>query len=80
MNTQALTGPVMTCNFVVALPETEKISPEPIYASTRDYGFDFDEEELGKELLAPLHADSASSIIHEVDADEFEQVFQYFLS
>lgn len=80
MNAQILTPSVMTCDFAVALPETYQPLESPIYASSRDYGFDFDEEELGNELLAPLHADSASSIIHEVDADEFEQVFQYFLS
>ena len=75
MNTQTLTNAMMTGNFVVALP-----AEEPIYASSRDYGFDFDEEEIGRELLAPLPANLSSQAIPEVDADEFEQVLRYFLS
>lgn len=73
MNAQTLITPAKTCNFVVAVEE-------PIIASPRDYGFDFDEEELGNELLAPLPAGLADQPIHEVDADEFEKIFQSFLS
>lgn len=61
------------CVFVVA-------EPEPIYASSRDYGFDFDEEEIGRELLAPLPSSLLTQPLPEVDADEFEQTFHYFLS
>ncbi len=71
MNTQTLINPVMLYNFVVA-PE------EPISASSRDYGFDFDEEELANELLAPLPAALSTQSIPEVNADEFEKVFQTF--
>jgi len=78
MNTQTLTSPAMTCNFVVAFPEA--IFDEPIYVPSRDYGFDFDEEELGSELLAPLPAGLSDQPIPEVGAGEFEQAFQYFLS
>ena len=73
MNNQMLTHPATICNFRVALPE-------PIQASSRDYGFDFDEEEIGRELLAPLPASLSTQTIPEVDADEFEKVFHYFLS
>jgi len=74
MNTQTLTNPMMTCNFVVAVPE------ELICASSRDYGFDFNEAELAEELLAPLPASLADQPIPEVKADEFEQTFRYFFS
>ena len=74
MNTQILTNPMMTCNFIIALPE------ELIYASSRDYGFDFDEEEIGHELLAPLPASLSTQTIPAVEADEFEKDFHYFLS
>jgi hypothetical protein len=74
MNTQTLTCPSVTCNFVIRPAE------EVIRAYSSDYGFDFDEEELGRELLAPLPAGLADQSIPEVDAGEFEKVFQYFLS
>jgi hypothetical protein len=73
MNTQTLTTPMLTCNFVLALPE------EPICASSRDYGFDFSEAELAEALLAPLPANLADQPIAEVKADEVEQTFHYFL-
>ena len=80
MNAQTLTKPVMTCHFVVAPPEADLPLECPIYASSRDYGFDFDPEELAGELLAPVPSISAAKTISEVKADEFEKVFQYFLS
>jgi len=58
----------------------EDLSAQPIQACSRDYGFDFDEEEIGREMLAPLPFKTSSHAIPEVDADEFEQVFQCFLS
>ena len=74
MTIQILTKPAMICNFLVAIPE------EPIYASSRDYGFDFDEEEIAHELLAPLPASLSTQTIPAVEADEFEKDFHYFLS
>jgi hypothetical protein len=80
MNTQILTFPVITCNFAIAPLEPNLSLENPVYASSRDYGFDFDEEEQARELLAPLPTALASPAIPEVDADEFEQVFQFYLS
>lgn len=61
------------CAFVVA-------KSEPIYASSRDYGFDFNEDEVGKELLAPLPLIFANHSLPEVDADEFEERYAWFVS
>lgn len=74
MDTKTLTTPAIFCTFLVALPE------ESINASSRDYGFDLDEEELAREMLAPLPAASAAPTIPEVEADEFEKAFHYFIS
>ncbi|MBI5841879.1 MAG: hypothetical protein HZB19_17460 [Chloroflexi bacterium] len=71
MNTRMLTHPAAICNFRIA------VSEQPIYASSRDYGFDFNEEELAGDLLAPL---PASEPTHEVDADEFESRYLWFVS
>ncbi len=73
MTMQTLTTPVMLCNFVVA-------SEEPIFANSRDYGFDFDEDELGREMLAALPFDIAVQSLPEMDADEFEERYAWFYS
>jgi hypothetical protein len=80
MKTQTLTYPIQNYCLVVALQPADFSRSTPIQACSRDYGFDFDEEEIGRELLAPLPACLASGAIPEMEADEFEQVFQCFLS
>lgn len=80
MSIQTLTNPALNCNLVIAFPQTDFPSAHLIQACSRDYGFDFDEEEIGRELHAPLPVNLSSQAILEVDADEFEQVFQCFLS
>jgi len=53
---------------------------QPLQACTRDYGFDFDDEEIAREMLAPLPINLSAQATPAVNADEFEQVFQCFLS
>ena len=73
MTIQILTRPATICNFLVAFPEA-------IQASSRDYGFDFDEDELGRGLLAPLPANLSAQSIPEAAADEFESRYIWFIS
>ncbi|HLF73743.1 MAG TPA: hypothetical protein VI524_05330 [Anaerolineales bacterium] len=73
MNTQIFTRPATICTFLVALPE-------PIQASSRDYGFDFDEVELAEGLLAPLPTNPGPQPMSEVAAEEFESRYLSFLS
>ena len=80
MNTQTLTNPALYCNFLIVSTPTDFPDIQPVQACSRDYGFDFDEDEIGKELLAPLPINLFSQTFPEIDADEFEQVFQCFLS
>jgi len=80
MNTQTLKNPALYCNFVMMSPIADFPSVRLIQACSRDYGFDFDEDELGGELLAPLPVNLSSQAIPEIDVYEFEQVFQCFLS
>ena len=80
MNTQMLTNPTLKCDLVIASLPISPSSARPVQACSRDYGFDFDEEEIGKELLAPLPVNLSSQTFPEIDVDEFEQVFQCFLS
>jgi len=62
------------------LVHKEDLSAKPVQACSRDYGFDFDEDEIGREMLALRSFKTSSPAIPEIDADEFEQVFQCFLS
>ena len=80
MNTQMLTYPTQNCCLVFTLPPADFPRATPVQACSRDYGFDFDEEEIGRELLAPLPAWLSTQPILEIEADEFEQAFQCFLS
>jgi hypothetical protein len=80
MNTQTLTKPAIIGNLVMALLPTSLTPVQPILASSRDYGFDFDEEELAKELLAPLPTNLSTRSISETAADEFESCYIWFTS
>lgn len=73
MTIQTLTRPATIQNFIVALPE-------PIQASSRDYGFDFDEEQIGRELIASLPNAHSTQTTSEAHADEFESRYVWFLS
>jgi hypothetical protein len=80
MKTKTLTYPALNYGLAIALPPRDFPGTHLIQACSCDYGFDFDEEELGKEMLTPLPANLSSQATLEVDADEFEQVTQCFLS
>lgn len=75
MVAQTQTTHVSLCEFVFVLPIAEQIC-----ADSRDFGFDFDEEEIGRELLAPPPGKFANQSLPEVDADEFEERFSWFVS
>jgi hypothetical protein len=74
MDTQTSLQPVIIFSIAVIS------SVQPVLANSRDYGFDFDEEEVVREMLAPLPVDLSLQAMPEVNADEFEQVFPCFLS
>jgi hypothetical protein len=57
----------------------ETASVQPVRASSRDYGFDFNAEEIAREMLAPLPIQHSSQAVSQADIDEFEQVFSCFL-
>ena len=56
------------------------LAAKPVQVCSSDYGFDVDEDELWSEMLTPLPIKTLLLEISEVDADEFEQIFQCFLS
>jgi hypothetical protein len=68
----------MVCNFLVALPEANFPSEPPIFGCSRDYGFDFDEEELAEDLLAPLPALASTQPTRLAEADESGRISHCF--
>lgn len=80
MNTQTLTKSANSLNFLFAFAESSSLLDRPITASSRDYGFDFDEAELARELLALLPALPATTQSLAAQTHDFEQALQYFFS
>jgi hypothetical protein len=75
MTTQTQPRTLCLSEFIVVLPLAETVRINPC-----DYGFDFDEQELGREMTAQLPYHLAAQPRMEVTADEFETIFQTFLS
>jgi hypothetical protein len=70
----------MSFNLSITVRLAESAPGQPEYASTRDYGFDLDEEEVGREMLTPLPVGISTHAIAEVAAEEFEARYLAFLS
>jgi hypothetical protein len=67
-------------NFVFSLPSPNPAYSQPFFASSLDYGFDFDEDELVSELLAPLPASLVNQPVPHIGAEEFESLYRWFNS
>jgi hypothetical protein len=52
----------------------------PIQAASHDYNCEFDNDELGKELLAPLPQGISEQFNPVVAADEFDTLYRWFVS
>ena len=74
MNTQTLLNPMIVC------APTDLAPVGPVQACSRDYGFDFDEEEIAREMLAPLPASLSAQVNAQNDADELGFDNRWFLS
>jgi hypothetical protein len=67
-------------NFVFSPPSANLAYSQPFFASSLDYGCDFDEEELANGLLAPLPAGLSNQTIPQVQPQEFESLYRWFNS
>lgn len=77
MITQAYIKTTHICCFF-SLPIYTPISTSGI--SPKDMGYEIDEDELAGEMLAPLPACFQDSPAPEIDPDEFEAAYNWFLS
>ena len=80
MKTQTLTNPTLNCNLVIASQPIDFPNAPPIQACSRDYGFDFDEEEVGREFLSPLPASLGKRTNPEIATEEIASPYLWFLS
>jgi len=80
MSNQILNQPVILSNCVFSLPPASPAYNQPFFASSLDYGFDFDEDELGSELFAPLPASLVNQPVPHIGAEEFESLYRWFNS
>ncbi len=80
MTTQIQIRLIAMCNFIDLALAPGFIPGEPTSATALDYGFDFDEEELGKELLAPLPVNILEQPSYDVSAEEFDAQYRWFNS
>ncbi len=78
MPIQTLTEFRCLANIQYLLAPVSTVGSEPIQASSGDYGFDIDEEDLAGQ--APVPASILDRPIPTVEADEFETLYRWFNS
>jgi len=72
--------PFTLCNQIGSPLWLNLIPGQPIFATSVDYGFDCDEEELGRELHASIPANVADPSIPLISAEEFDSLYKWFIS
>jgi hypothetical protein len=77
MSTQTLTRPTNISTYPLALIPENPGDSEPIVANSRDYSFDFDQGELGRELNAPSPASCLDRSYPAIDAEEFDVLYRW---
>ena len=80
MGYDPLTTQTFIFNPFSLLPKMERQHSEAIQACSCDYGFDIDTEELTRELPAALPVKAANPSCIEVDPDEFETIYHWFIA
>lgn len=56
------------------------IQRPPTYATSLDYGFDLDEEEVGQELASPSITHISAQPTPIIEAEEFDSLYKWFIS
>ena len=80
MITQFRVKSTIFLDFIVP-PRTREVLPHhPFCATSLDYGFDHDELVLGQELLAAELDTAADQPGADIDADEFDALYKWFIS
>ncbi|HEX6305430.1 MAG TPA: hypothetical protein VFZ76_14645 [Anaerolineales bacterium] len=80
MKIQALARPLPVCNLFVVNPSKQPRPSRPIRVSRQDLGYEIDENDLARELQAQLSDSFEDQAIPEIDPDQFESIYCWFLS
>ena len=77
MNTQTFAKTTLLCN-IFSLPLS--IPMGPVEISSQDFGYEINEDDLASEMLVQLPDNLLGQTPPEVDPDEFESIYKWFLS
>ncbi len=80
MSLQAITNITILGKLEYHVAHEDDTLTETVLACTQDYSFDFDADELSRELLEPLPESSLDQSDLVVDADEFDALYRWFAS
>lgn len=80
MKIQALARPLPVCNLFVVHPSKQPRPSRPIRVSRQDLEYEIDENDLARELRAQQSDTLEDQATPEIDPDEFESVYGWFIS
>jgi hypothetical protein len=80
MTIQALIKPKLNCNPFAFLLQPHPQSVHGLQTCPDDLGYEINEEELASELHAHTTGEPVDRAILEVDPDESESIYRWFLS
>jgi hypothetical protein len=80
MTIPALVKPQLICHPFAFLLRPHPQSVRGLQARSQDLGYEISEDELARELCAFAAGQLVDQTIPEIDPDEFETVYQWFLS
>lgn len=72
--------PKYAIQYFVISPQDNDLTPGPLQVSARDFGYEIDEQELAEELIAPLPISFPLPTPADVDPDDFERIYRWFLA
>lgn len=73
------TQPIYDCTLF-ALFYMESHTGRPLQTSPQDLGYEISQEELACEMLAQVHDNPVDQAVPEVDPEQFETIYQWFLA
>lgn len=75
-----LTKPKYEIQYFVFSPDDDNPTPRSVQVSAKDFGYQIDEQELAEEYIALLPTSFPAPNSPDVDPDDFERVYRWFLA
>jgi hypothetical protein len=80
MTIQTLTEPELAFAFFTFEFQTDCQALDRLQATPQDLGYEVNEEELAGEMLAQLQRSPVDQTAPEIDPEEFETIYHWFLA